>query len=73
MNVKIFQEKSEPTLSEQASPFPIMNPDSTNKDEVKRVPRRYRRRHKTNKPKPITEEKEPKTTKPINLVTFTFD
>ena len=55
------------------------------KDEVRRTPRKYRRRHKTNKPiksriackkrltKPITEEKEPKTTKPINLVTFTFD
>ena len=54
-----------------------MNVDSANKDEVKRIPRRYRRRHKTNKPKPITEEKEPKTTisptKPVNLVTFTFD
>ena len=43
------------------------------KDEVRRIPRKYRRRHKTNKPKPPTEEKEPKTTKPINLVTFTFD
>ena len=43
------------------------------KDEVRRIPRKYRRRHKANKPKPTTEEKEPKTTKPINLVTFTFD
>jgi len=43
------------------------------KDEVRRIPRKYRRRHKTNKPKLTTEEKEPTTTKPINLVTFTFD
>ena len=49
-----------------------MNQDEE-KHEVKRIPRKYRRRHKTNKPKPTTEEKEPKTTKPINLVTFTFD
>ena len=49
-----------------------MNKDDV-KDEVRRIPRKYRRRHKTNKPKPTTEEKEPKTTKPINLVTFTFD
>ena len=48
-----------------------MNPDNA-KDEVKRIPRRYKKRHKTNKPKPITENEEP-TTKPINLVTFTFD
>ena len=43
------------------------------KDEVRRIPRKYRRRHKTNKPKPTTEEKEPKTTRPTNLVAFTFD
>ena len=43
------------------------------KAQVRRTPRLYRRRHKTNKPKPTTEEKEPTTTKPINLVTFTFD
>ena len=43
------------------------------KDEVKRTPRKYRRRLKTNKSKPLVEPKEPKTTKPINLVTFTFD
>jgi hypothetical protein len=49
-----------------------MNKDDV-KHEVRRIPRKYRRRHKTNKPKPTTEEKEPKTTKPINLVTFTFD
>ena len=49
-----------------------MNQDEE-KHEVKRIPRKYRRRHKTNTPKPTTEEKEPKTTKPINLVIFTFD
>jgi hypothetical protein len=43
------------------------------KDEVKRTPRKYRRRLKTNKSKPLVEPNEPKTTKPINLVTFTFD
>jgi len=43
------------------------------KHEVKRIPRKYRRRQTTSKPKSTTEEKEVKTTKPINLVTFTFD
>ena len=43
------------------------------KHQSKRIPRRYRRWHKTNKPKATTEEKEPKTTKPIDLVIFTFD
>jgi len=49
-----------------------MNPDEAI-NEIERKPRKYKRRHKTNKPKPTTEEKVPKTTKPINLVTFTFD
>ena len=49
-----------------------MNPDEE-KNEMKLKPRKYRRLHKTNKPNPTTEEKEPKKTKPINLVTFTFD
>ena len=48
-----------------------MNPDEA-KNEIERKPQ-YKRRHKTKKPKPTTEEKVPKTTKPINLVTFTFD
>ena len=43
------------------------------KEVVKRIPRKYRRRQTTNKPKSTAEEKEAKTTKPINLVTFTFD
>ena len=43
------------------------------KDEVRRIPWKYRRRHKTNKPKPTTEEKEPNTGKLINFVTFTLD
>ncbi len=48
-----------------------MNHDEE-KEIVKRTPRKYRRRNKANKPKPITEQKEPTTTKPINLVVFTF-
>ena len=49
-----------------------MNQEST-KDEVKRIPRKYERRLKTNKPNHTTEKEEPTKTKPINLVTFTFD
>jgi hypothetical protein len=43
------------------------------KEVVKRIPRKYRRRQqKMNAPKPTTEQKEQTSNKPINLVIFTF-
>jgi hypothetical protein len=48
-----------------------MNQDDE-KEVVKRIPRRYKRRQKTNAPKPTTEHKEQTNNKPINLVIFSF-
>jgi hypothetical protein len=43
------------------------------KEVVKRIPRKYRRRQqKMNATKPTTEQKEQTSNKPINLVIFTF-
>ena len=43
------------------------------KEVVKRIPRKYRRRQqKMDTPKPTKEQKDQTSNKPINLVIFTF-
>ena len=49
-----------------------MNKDDE-KEVVKRIPRKYRRRQqKMNAPKPTKEQEDQTSNKPINLVIFTF-